>query len=98
MKAESNAKPPISYSRPGACPALRSFQNACARAHCPCIDKTPKAYEQQLALEVSASRRRGRVAEGTRLLNEQTRNGLEGSNPSVSAIYCFLLYMIQCVT
>jgi hypothetical protein len=31
-------------------------------------------------------RRRGREAEGTRLLNEQARKGLEGSNPSVSAI------------
>ena len=53
----------------------------------PCNASARGAYDQQLESQVPAMRRRGRVAEGTRLLNEQTRNGLEGSNPSVSAIF-----------
>ena len=46
------------------------------------VDPPPRNFYSR------AARRRGREAEGTRLLNEHTPNkGIEGSNPSVSAIY-----------
>ncbi len=41
--------------------------------------------------------RDGRVADYTRLENENTRNGIAGSNPALSDLYTKLYTMRQCV-
>ena len=53
-------------------------------------------FFQSLA-RYTRQRRRGRVVEGAPLLREYTGNGIEGSNPFVSATYCVaaIIYYYQ---